>query len=431
MPLYEEKLISPLAIRFTQQRIRETFRDGHEVEATIGEIKVLPGVGDYDVMLEAPFPAIEIIRWAANGRKSSKGEHWFTFDNRRLYCLQRLAAKHWPKHVGAKVEVLYADAGTIRKKLDSKTLGLTVTIGHAFAAPHELVEWSWRKAVASRAANDKIEALIAADAAKTCVNDLIDFPDTAGATSSLESLVLSMCDQNNDHSKEEDKSQKQEKAQHQQVDDDAGETEATPLHQQSLTNLIGKLIELKSGEEKQSHDQGSDGTDSTRVLDHDDSMESDESKLESATAHSTSISSNAEVPPCDGEENQQPVIGAESNSPRSDHDAMIKSSNVSVSNKAEAPKPSKPCRSAEPVKPPNRGKKNSKDAFATKAGKQTRAARIAQATALQMAQCQQAQAQWLYTAQMMQWQNACAWQAAQYQAMQSALWQQDQSSLPE
>jgi len=194
MPLYEEKLISPLAIRFTQQRIRETFRDGNEVEATRKQITVKPGAGDYDIILEAPFPAIEIIRWTANGRSTGE-EHWFSFDNRRLYCLQRVAAEYWPKRVAVTVEVLYADssATSIRKKLDSQTGGLSVQIGHAFATPAQLKGWDWRKACncrKGRAWEDFVlaaKAGIAADDAKATVSDLMNAPV---APSSFERLSL-------------------------------------------------------------------------------------------------------------------------------------------------------------------------------------------------------------------------------------------------
>jgi hypothetical protein len=181
MPLYEEKLISPLAVRFTQQRIRKIFRDGHEVEATMKQIKLRQGDGDYDLILDAPFPAIEIIRWSPNGRRGGASPHWFSFDNRRLYCLQRLAADYWPKRVGAVVEVLYADSGAIRKKLDSQTGGLCVSIGHAFAAPGELEEWSWQGTIQTSPVSSHLaaqaQALVDADDAKANVHDLIEAPD--------------------------------------------------------------------------------------------------------------------------------------------------------------------------------------------------------------------------------------------------------------
>jgi len=192
MPLYEEKVISPLALRFTQQRIRTTFRDGREVEAAIKEITAKPGTGNYDIVLQAPFPTIEIIRYSPNGRGGhDDDDHWFTFDNRRLYCLQRIAAEHWPKRVGAVVEVLYADTGAIRKKLDSQTGGLSISIGHAFATAEELESWDWRQDVEERAPPglplaEKAEAAVDEDDTKTSVNELTSAP---GGESSLERLA--------------------------------------------------------------------------------------------------------------------------------------------------------------------------------------------------------------------------------------------------
>lgn len=192
MPLYEEKVISPLALRFSQQRIRHTFQDGRDVEASIKEITTGPAVDGYDVVLQAPFPTIEIIRYSPNGRGGhGEDDHWFTFDNRRLYCLQRVAAEYWPKRVGAVVEVLYADNGAIRKKLDSLTCGSAISIGHAFATAAELDSWDWRQDVEERAPPglplaEKAENAVDADDAKTGVSELANAP---GAESSMERLA--------------------------------------------------------------------------------------------------------------------------------------------------------------------------------------------------------------------------------------------------
>jgi hypothetical protein len=269
MPLYEEKLISPLAVRFTQQRIRTTFKDGREVEATIKEINALTGRGDYDIILDAPFPAIEVIRWKPNGRKAGGGEHWFSFDNRRLYCLQRLAAAHWPKRVAAKVEVLYADAGTIRKKLDSQTEGLRVTIGHAFATADELTEWSWRQAVQARAPPGNFtlqaEACIKADDAKTSVHDLMDVPEVAEE----ENSGGKMCSKANANTCG--------------IGTDTAHSNQpsfvlqTPvLEDQPLTNLIAQFVKLKADECVQPRDQVADATALASASEHDDKqLESD------------------------------------------------------------------------------------------------------------------------------------------------------------
>ena len=42
MPVYEEKLISPLAVRFSQEHVRSTFRNGMNLEAAVGLVEV-PG----------------------------------------------------------------------------------------------------------------------------------------------------------------------------------------------------------------------------------------------------------------------------------------------------------------------------------------------------------------------------------------------------
>lgn len=148
MPVFEEKWISPLAVRFTQDHIRTTFRDGRLVESSIPEIQVRPApVGsEYDVILQAPFPHVEIVRWRVGHEEGPDSEtsHWFTLDNRRLYCLQRAAVALWPKRVAAVVEILYNDLGRMRRKFDSTTCGWSVSISHHLHS-EELCRWDWRR----------------------------------------------------------------------------------------------------------------------------------------------------------------------------------------------------------------------------------------------------------------------------------------------
>jgi len=123
------------------------FQDGHEIEAAIEAIRSRPGTEDYDIVLEAPFPNIEIVRWHQKGRGSADPDvkHWFTLDNRRLYCLQRAAVAYWPRRVGAVVEVLYNATDGIWRKDDSSTAGCSVSIGHSLKAI--VGRWSWREAI--------------------------------------------------------------------------------------------------------------------------------------------------------------------------------------------------------------------------------------------------------------------------------------------
>jgi len=193
MPIYEEKLISPLAIRFTQDYIRTSFRDGHQVETTMEEIKAEPGTGQYDLVLRVPFPHIEIIRWRiprygvgrTRGQSSKDGgaearEHWFTLDNRRLYCLQRAAVALWPKRVAAVVEILYADPGTVWKKYDSATHGWSVNLGPS-ATEMTTDRWDWREHLLPLELNAHdvpgVLEMVLADDKKRKVGDMPDAPE--------------------------------------------------------------------------------------------------------------------------------------------------------------------------------------------------------------------------------------------------------------
>lgn len=183
MPIYEEKLICPLAVRFTQQHIRPIFQEGHDIEATIKEIKTRPGTGEYDVILEAPFPNIEVVRWYQQDDEHVErdSEHWFTLDNRRLYSLQRVAVALWPRRVAAVVELLYAPTEGIWRKDDSSTVGRSVGIGHSLKCLTG--RWDWREAIPSSWGSAACEAarnLILADDARASVDELIDAPAPPG-----------------------------------------------------------------------------------------------------------------------------------------------------------------------------------------------------------------------------------------------------------
>lgn len=202
MPIYEEKLICPLAIRFTQDHIRTTFRDGRQVEAAVEEIGTKPGIGEYDLILDVPFPNIEILRWCVPRQDADvtsetscavgtrPREHWFTLDNRRLYCLQSAASAHWPARCAAVVEILYADSGSVRKKFDSTACGWSVAIGHSYEEP-PICRWDWRERVLPLEVRTATEpqgvlGIVIADDRKRAVSALLDAP---AKPSSLTDLV--------------------------------------------------------------------------------------------------------------------------------------------------------------------------------------------------------------------------------------------------
>jgi len=188
MPLYEEKFLSPFAIRFSQARIRPTFQDGRLVDRSMSQVEAVPWPleddGDYDVFLSAPFPPIEIIRWRPkireedgrtcvdeDGRKMLGEACWFTFDNRRLYCLQAAASKQWPRRAGAIVHIMHdlPLSKSTPRKFRTTDLGCSVRISWRHnVAPR--ATWCWAEATrsgASDVAQQSEEGRIASDAVHT------------------------------------------------------------------------------------------------------------------------------------------------------------------------------------------------------------------------------------------------------------------------
>mmetsp|Transcript_50499 Transcript_50499/g.130086 ORF Transcript_50499/g.130086 Transcript_50499/m.130086 type:complete len:464 (+) Transcript_50499:183-1574(+) len=194
MPIYEEKLICPFAIRFSQDHIRTMFRDGHLVEAALSKITTDPGVGDYDLILRCPFPNIEIIRWrpkhnATDSYFLSQGikvdrqpDRWITLDNRRLYCLQKAAAALWPARVAAVIEIMYADSGSFSRKHDTRSYGMAVSLGHS--TNHPVGYWCWRREVLPKEVKDLSRGVltaVVADEEKKSIDELMDLPSKQGS----------------------------------------------------------------------------------------------------------------------------------------------------------------------------------------------------------------------------------------------------------
>jgi len=179
-------LLSPLEIHFSQTRIRAEFQDGHTLHETMGEVKAKPLLspagtpaaqaemcseapdisicerGPDMLLLRTPFPRIEVTRWRCKLREAdgspkldpvsglelySQEERWFTFDNRRLYCLQRAAALQWPQQ--ARCEVIEIPQILARqrelRKFDTRTFGCSVIVGRRDDPSPET--WCWRMAV--------------------------------------------------------------------------------------------------------------------------------------------------------------------------------------------------------------------------------------------------------------------------------------------
>lgn len=114
------------------------------------------------MLLWHPFPRIEVTKWRCKLREPdgspkldpqtglelySHEERWFSFDNRRLYCLQKAAAALWPREVRCEVIEIPTNLARMRelRKFDTRTFGLSVICGRRDDPSPE--KWSWRKAV--------------------------------------------------------------------------------------------------------------------------------------------------------------------------------------------------------------------------------------------------------------------------------------------
>lgn len=195
--------ISPLDVQFSQMRIREEFRCGRRLADSVEQVRAVyvPGAsssqpatgstpsadaveasataaaegGDNSegyYRLETPFPAIEVIKWRCKLRDEQTGrpkvdpttgeelydeqERWFTLDNRRLYCLQKAAAKVWPRRaVIPVIEIPPGPLARMRELRKFRTLdrGKSVFIGGR-GEEEELQWWSWQDEVGLKVRGD-------------------------------------------------------------------------------------------------------------------------------------------------------------------------------------------------------------------------------------------------------------------------------------
>lgn len=161
--------LSPYDVRFSQMRARHEFRDAKLLEDTVSQIKAVrcDEEGEERVVwrLEAPFPPIEVLKWRCKLRDETTGrpktdpvtgdelwdssDHWFTLDNRRLYCYQKAAIAVWPDSVV--IDVVELPPGPLTrirelKKFRTLDCGRSVMIGGRNEG-ETLVRWSWWEAL--------------------------------------------------------------------------------------------------------------------------------------------------------------------------------------------------------------------------------------------------------------------------------------------
>eukprot|EP00929_Paragymnodinium_shiwhaense_P065408 TRINITY_DN32792_c0_g1_i1.p1 TRINITY_DN32792_c0_g1~~TRINITY_DN32792_c0_g1_i1.p1 ORF type:complete len:334 (-),score=53.63 TRINITY_DN32792_c0_g1_i1:2-1003(-) len=165
--------MSPLDICFSQNVIYPTFTDGKSVDDAVKSIHTADGEGD-DVVLDPPFPMIEVVRWTPklrdgagkplqdeNGKDRLGSEGLFTIDNRRLYALQRVAVAQYPRRCKVEVAVLKArdEIGRHLKKFRTRMNGRCVNISEWNGVGRDNAKdfsamriWDWRSAVQSAVA---------------------------------------------------------------------------------------------------------------------------------------------------------------------------------------------------------------------------------------------------------------------------------------
>jgi len=176
-----QKIINPFAVRFTRDNIRVAFQDGQTLEDSPAAMTTQPGDGkNYDLIVCPPFPSIKIAKSAMQGGL----DQWITFDNHRLYCLQRYAASFWPARVAAIVDVYSG----VEESWATKTQGMSVNIWHCGVGhDHLLGHWDWQVAVkkisqkAASAGSVNSQHILAAvavsqDCVRTELDDLMGMP---------------------------------------------------------------------------------------------------------------------------------------------------------------------------------------------------------------------------------------------------------------
>jgi len=158
--------ISPLDVRFSQKKMRHLFTDDRSLAEATALVRTVRLTEDEAALcdahwrLEAPFPAIEVLRWRCKLRDTETGrplrdetgadvfdseERWFTLDNRRLYCLQRCALACWPKRCVVSVVAHMGKSLQSRALRKFRTLdeGCSIMVGSALDKV-PFVQWSWR-----------------------------------------------------------------------------------------------------------------------------------------------------------------------------------------------------------------------------------------------------------------------------------------------
>ncbi|CAJ1340935.1 unnamed protein product [Effrenium voratum] len=160
--------MDPLELRFSQRKMRNVFADGKLIADSVNQVRpVRRTLEEQNIYgapwrLEAPFPAIEVLRFRCKLRDETTGrplldpvtkkemfeeESWFTLDNRRLYCLQRVAVDLLPERCTVDTVAEIRKERRLREIRKFRTLdgGRSINVGSVVdGVPFET--WSWEEA---------------------------------------------------------------------------------------------------------------------------------------------------------------------------------------------------------------------------------------------------------------------------------------------
>jgi len=87
--VWEERWVSPLAVRFSQGKIHPFFHERGPISEVLLQIRASSDEDTGVKHIEPPFPPIRLLHLKQFGVLA-------TLDNRRLYALQRFALQEWP-----------------------------------------------------------------------------------------------------------------------------------------------------------------------------------------------------------------------------------------------------------------------------------------------------------------------------------------------
>lgn len=123
--VWEEKWVSPLAVRFSQGKIHPFFHERGPISEVLLQIHSTPDAAGKRCYIEPPFPPMRLLHLKNFGCLA-------TLDNRRLYALQRYALQEWPKVCVVKAlcveELTPTRLKAENRKFTNRTSGLEIEI---------------------------------------------------------------------------------------------------------------------------------------------------------------------------------------------------------------------------------------------------------------------------------------------------------------